>query len=58
MGEPRSPNRVPDADVFAIDELDDEAPDVDETGKDPLVSSNNWAVSGALTPNGQRTGVE
>jgi len=52
MGDPRELAPVPSADVFSIREVSGEAPPANEVGKPMLNGSNNWAVSGALTPNG------
>ncbi len=53
MGEPRSVAAIPSADVYSLRAVEDVAPAANEEGKDPLLGSNNWAVSGTLTENGR-----
>jgi penicillin amidase len=52
MGGPRGLAPVPSADVFSIRDVSGEAPPANEIGKPVLNGSNNWAVSGAMTPTG------
>ncbi len=53
MGPPLEMPPIPAADVFSIRDVPDNAPFAKEQGRYPLRGSNNWAVSGALTPNGR-----
>ncbi|MCG8370740.1 MAG: penicillin acylase family protein [Proteobacteria bacterium] len=53
MGEAREPAPIPPADVFSLRDVSDEAPPAAEYGRYPLRGSNNWAVSGSLTPTGR-----
>ncbi len=53
MGEPRNVQPLPAADVVNLRGVPDVAPPAGEVGRPPLNGSNNWAVSGALTPNGR-----
>ncbi len=53
MGAPRERAAIPAADVYSIRDVADDAPPANEQGRYPLRGSNNWAVSGKLTPNGR-----
>ena len=53
MGEPRDVAAIPEADVYSIRDIRDDAPPANEQGRHPLRGSNNWAVSGALTADGR-----
>ena len=53
MGEPRVAAAIPSAETYSLRTVADEAPAANEEGKDPLLGSNNWAVSGALTRTGR-----
>ncbi|HNP63492.1 MAG TPA: penicillin acylase family protein [Woeseiaceae bacterium] len=53
MGEPRAVMVVPPATVVSLRQVPDVAPGANEEGREPLLGSNNWAVSGALTKNGR-----
>ena len=53
MGEPRGVAAIPSADVYSVRDVADTAPAAMEVGRYPLRGSNNWAVSGALTPDGR-----
>ena len=53
VGEPRAALQIPPAEVISLRAVEDAAPAANEEGKDPLLGSNNWAVSGALTANGR-----
>ncbi len=52
MGEARDRLPIPPTGVLSLRSVDDDAPPANEQGRYPLRGSNNWAVSGALTPNG------
>lgn len=53
MGEARVAGPIPGADVYSLRQVADDAPPAQESGRDPLHGSNNWVVSGSLTPNGR-----
>lgn len=53
MGAPRELAPVPPASVYSIRGVPDRAARAEESGRAPILGSNNWAVSGALTPNGR-----
>ncbi len=53
MGQPRSLVDIPEATVYSVRDVDDRSPPVREVGRYPLRGSNNWAVSGTLTPDGR-----
>ena len=45
MGEPRAVAAIPPATVVSLRHIPDVAPGANEVGKEPLLGSNNWAVS-------------
>jgi penicillin amidase len=53
MGAPREPVAIPGPEVFSLRGIPDDARPIRETGRYPLRGSNNWVVSGSLTPNGR-----
>ena len=53
MGAPRELAPIPPAGVYSIRGVPDNAARAGESGHPPMLGSNNWAVSGALTPNGR-----
>lgn len=53
MGAPRGVAPIPTADIYSLRAVQDEAEASNEQGLPPLPGSNNWAVSGALTPDGR-----
>ena len=53
MGEPRTVQTVPPADIMSIRNVPDTALPSQEIGKPMLNGSNNWAVAGALTKSGR-----
>ncbi len=53
IGAPRDVAPIPPADVYSLRNVADDAPPANEQGRYPLRGSNNWAVSGDLTPNGR-----
>jgi len=53
MGEARAAAPVPSVEIMSIREVADDAVPSHERGRPPLDGSNNWAVSGDLTPTGR-----
>lgn len=53
MGQARAALPIPPADVISLRGVDYKLEQIDEMGRDPLLGSNNWAVSGAHTENGR-----
>jgi penicillin amidase len=53
MGEARAVGKIPSTDVYSLRGVADAALAANENGRRPLLGSNNWAVSGALTESGR-----
>jgi len=53
MGEARTSPGIPSADIISLRGVSSELEQTGEGGRDPLLGSNNWAVSGAHTENGR-----
>ena len=54
VGDPRQPGAIPGPEVFSLRDVAIDARTFPGEGAEPVIpGSNNWVVSGALTPNGQ-----